>query len=104
MATAAAWVAVLVAAPFLPAPIAAAVYLAGSFICHQRPERSFHLVGVQLPVCARCLGLYAGAAIGALVALRTGRVRRPRPLVLLAVAPLVGSLVIEWSGLSPLSN
>jgi hypothetical protein len=41
------------------------MYTAGSLICHQRPERSFHLLGAQLPVCARCMGIYAGAAVTA---------------------------------------
>ena len=41
-----------------------AVYQAGSLVCHQRPERSFHLAGVQLPVCARCFGLYLSGAVG----------------------------------------
>src|SRR4030095_15526888 len=31
-----------------------AVYIVGSGICHQLPERSFHLWGPQMPVCARC--------------------------------------------------
>ena len=53
---------------------ALAVYAAGSLICHQRPERSFHLLGVQLPVCARCMGIYVGAAAAAcLVSVRTAR-------------------------------
>ena len=39
-------------------------YAAGSIVCHQIPERSFHIAGVQLPVCARCTGLYAGALAG----------------------------------------
>jgi uncharacterized membrane protein len=43
-----------------------AVYGFGSAICHQRADRSFHLLAVQLPVCARCTGLYAGAAAAAL--------------------------------------
>ena len=48
------------------------VYAAGSLICHQRPERSFHLLGAQLPVCARCMGIYVGAAVTAcLVLMRT---------------------------------
>src|SRR5262245_2115960 len=37
-------------------------YGIGGLVCHQRPERSFHLFGVQMPVCARCLGIYGGAA------------------------------------------
>ena len=35
-------------------------------ICHQIPERSFHLFGVALPVCHRCLGLYTGLTVGLL--------------------------------------
>src|SRR5437867_4112806 len=34
-------------------------YLVGSLLCHQRPERSFFLWGSQMPVCARCMGIYA---------------------------------------------
>jgi len=43
---------------------AAVVYSAGALVCHQLPERSFALAGRQLPVCARCSGLYIGIAIG----------------------------------------
>src|SRR5262245_8646685 len=45
--------------------LAAVMYGIGSLVCHQRPERSVHLFGVQMPVCARCLGIYAGAAAAA---------------------------------------
>lgn len=44
--------------------VAGLSYLVGSFVCHQRPERSFHVAGAQLPVCARCAALYWGGAIG----------------------------------------
>jgi uncharacterized membrane protein len=47
----------------------AATYRAGSLLCHQRAERSFHIGGVQTPVCARCVGLYGGAAAGAIIGL-----------------------------------
>ena len=40
------------------------LYASGSVICHQLPERSFFLDGQQLPVCARCTGLYLSAAVG----------------------------------------
>ena len=39
------------------------IYAIGSVICHQRPERSFFLDGQQLPVCARCAGLYLSGAV-----------------------------------------
>jgi hypothetical protein len=47
---------------------ALAVYAVGGVICHQRPERSYHFLAAQLPVCARCTGIYFGAAVGAIVA------------------------------------
>ncbi len=36
-------------------------------VCHQMPERSFHIGGHALAVCARCSGIYAGVAVGALL-------------------------------------
>lgn len=42
------------------------IYKGFSFLCHQRPERSFHLEGHQLAVCARCTGIYAGFAVSVL--------------------------------------
>jgi uncharacterized membrane protein len=47
--------------------ISATIYKTFSFVCHQIPERSFHLAGHQFAVCSRCTGLYAGFAIAALV-------------------------------------
>ena len=29
-------------------------FLAIAFMCHQKPERSFHFKGKQFPLCARC--------------------------------------------------
>jgi hypothetical protein len=36
---------------------ALASYQLGSVICHQRPERSFSVSSVPLPVCARGTGI-----------------------------------------------
>jgi hypothetical protein len=83
------------------------MYAAGSFVCHQRPERSFHLLGAQMPVCARCAGIYAGAAVAAGVLwLRTVRASRhlsrldhgPATRALLVSAlPAAGTLLYEWT-------
>lgn len=60
----------------LLAPLAAArghvslaYVLYGTFhaVCHQIPERSFHVGGHALAVCARCTGIYAGFVLGALL-------------------------------------
>lgn len=32
----------------------------GSAVCHQIPERSYSLGDLQMPVCARCIGIYVG--------------------------------------------
>jgi uncharacterized membrane protein len=83
---------------------ALAVYAIGHVVCHQLPARSFHLWMVALPVCARCTGIYAGAAATAIV-LRGARVRRqlnPRVVLLLALVPTAATLVFEWTaGVTP---
>src|SRR3989339_1170806 len=33
----------------------------GYAVCHQIPERTFHLHGQPLPLCSRCTGIYLGA-------------------------------------------
>jgi uncharacterized membrane protein len=36
----------------------------GYAVCHRISERSFHIGTYQLPLCARCSGMYLGAVIG----------------------------------------
>ncbi len=48
----------------LPLPWREALMTAFAPACHQLPARSPHLGGVQLAVCHRCLGVYAGLAVG----------------------------------------
>ena len=59
--------------------LVATIYAIGGVICHQRPERSFFWDGHQLPVCARCTGLYLSAAVGlfAWFSVKAGRTWRP---------------------------
>ena len=86
---------------------AAAVYSGAGLICHQRAERSFHLAGVQQPVCARCTGLYVSGAAGALVAAlwRRPRVpRRARSLLALTAVPTALTVALEFVGLVHPSN
>jgi hypothetical protein len=113
---ASAWLLLLVAAPSLAAPVAGVLYAAGSLICHQLPERSFHLQGIQLPVCARCLGIYGGAAVGSAAgAAAVGRRvlawwRQPATRSLnwiataVAASPTLATFVLEWGFGWPISN
>lgn len=41
----------------------------GHMVCHQIPERSISINGVQFFVCARCMGIYIGFMIAFLLAL-----------------------------------
>lgn len=108
---AAAWVVIVVSSPValsratLTAPTAV-VYAAASRICHQRTERSFAIAGVQMPVCARCFGLYLSAALGAMIAW-TGRRRpgvAPRTALALAAVPTAATWLLEFAGVSGFSN
>ena len=45
------------------------IYSVGSVVCHQLPARSFELWSTQMPVCARCTGIYLGAAVMAILSL-----------------------------------
>jgi uncharacterized membrane protein len=95
-----AWTAALFLIPDLLFPI-------GTFICHQRPERSFVLHGRQLPVCARCTGLYVGAALAAPVALLAGAalaVRRARGILAVAALPTLVTWTTEFAGFARFSN
>ena len=102
------------ASPETPAGygLAFVTYAIGSLICHQRPERSFHMFGVQMPVCARCLGIYAGAAAAALLWLfsdrrsevlrHEGAISWPdfglaRNALLISAIPIAITLAYEWT-------
>lgn len=39
----------------------------GYAVCHRIEERSFHVEGRQMPLCARCTGTFSGAFIGLVV-------------------------------------
>jgi uncharacterized membrane protein len=107
------WLLLILAAPFLLArglTVGAVPYVAGRTICHQRPERSFHLDRVQMPVCGRCFGLYAAAPAGAFAALLAAPRRRGlrsatnRWALGLAAVPTLATLIIEWSGAGGVSS
>jgi hypothetical protein len=108
-ATAVGWAVLVVAAPWLAsAPVGGGAYLSasaywlGALVCHQRPDRSFHLAGAQLPVCARCTGLYLSSALAVAIAWVRRASSRAVPFAVWrsrlawAALPTVATLAVEW--------
>jgi uncharacterized membrane protein len=94
--------------------LASLAYIAGSILCHQLPDRSFHMLGAQLPVCARCTGLYLGGALGAGAWLIRRRFQ-PKPIaaidpkraaytLAIASAPTALTVMTAAAGIWDLSN
>ena len=106
-------------APSIVYAFALSVYAIGHVVCHQLPVRSFHLWSASLPVCARCTGIYLGAAATA-IAIAVARRRRlaearlvrrsakreggsakaggrARLILLVAFVPTAVTLAFEWS-------
>ena len=75
LAVTAIWLLAVIAPPLLLSNgiSASPLYNFFGYVCHQIPERSFHLFGYQFAVCSRCFGVYAGLMLGIL----TYRLWRP---------------------------
>jgi len=99
-------VAIIIGAPLFQATghtaFASTIYKAFSFVCHQIPERSFHLAGHQFAVCSRCTGLYMGFALAAVVyplAYSLKRIDTPRRRwLILAAVPLLIDFSLTYFG------
>jgi uncharacterized membrane protein len=105
------WLAAIVLAPFAlhdPRTMfpSSMVYAGASLVCHQKPERSFHVAGAPMPVCARCTGLYLAGAIAACLAWAgaASAPRRTRRVILFGAAPIAVTVALEWLGLWHPSN
>ena len=105
-------VALLIVITIVAAPVALAsghaglseiIYQAFSYLCHQIPERSFHLAGHPFAVCSRCTGLYAGFAFATLaLPLVRSLKRTDTPHVIwlfLSVVPLAIDFSLTYFGI-----
>lgn len=72
-----------------PAGILGKADAIGYAVCHRLDERSFHADGRQLPLCARCSGMYLGAVLGMVfLSLRYRRSAGTPPKAVLAILGL----------------
>lgn len=71
----------------------------GYAVCHRIDERSFHVLGRQLPLCARCTGEFNAAAVGLIFqALVAGkRMRLPRRGIIAIMAVFFLAFAIDGS-------
>lgn len=62
------WIVSIVSAPVARANdlmgLANSLYTFFGFVCHQIPERSFHIHKLPFAVCTRCFGFYFGFLLG----------------------------------------
>ena len=103
------WLGVTIGALFivaltLLAAFSAPLHRAFGFVCHQIPARSFYLSGHPLGVCARCFGLYAGFALGALLYPLLRRpigttLPPPRFWLVVALVPTALDFGLDFAGL-----
>jgi uncharacterized membrane protein len=83
--------------------IASALSHAYGQVCHQIPERSFHLFGRPLGVCSRCSGIYVGYLLGLLIYPLVRALKRedaPNPFwLLIAMTPMAFDFTGGYIGL-----
>jgi uncharacterized membrane protein len=82
-----------------------ALMWAGSFWCHQIPERSPHIFGTQLPLCWRCSGIAVGSLLLICIVARARRL--PALGISFALACLMpvdvfGAVIGLWDGHNPI--
>lgn len=79
------------------------VVLDAAFVtmCHRLPERTLVLAGVMMPVCSRCAGIFAGVALGALVARPALSPRAWRLAITVASLGMLADVVTQDAGLHP---
>ena len=101
LAVVAVWVLAIVLPPLLAANgqngVAAPFYKFFSFLCHQMPDRSFHVLEHQFAVCSRCFGVYFGllAGLAAYPLIRRPDDIEPLPRIWLFASMI--PIAIDWS-------
>ncbi|WP_420644942.1 DUF2085 domain-containing protein [Candidatus Leptofilum sp.] len=86
-------------------PVLAGGDYVGAAICHRITERTFTINGRQLPLCARCTGIYLGEAFSFVALMLAGRTRRtdlPSLPILLLLIGFIG--VMGFDGLNSYSH
>ena len=98
------WLPLLAGELPLLAPLANVVEAWFGFQCHRDPSRALTLSGVELPVCARCFGIYAGLGAGALVLRPRLAPKFVRLWLAVSVVIMLLDVATELLGMRPASS
>ena len=95
------WLLLIVIPPILAAngntALSSPVYRFFSFICHQMPDRSFHLMEHQLAVCSRCFGVYFGLLLGLVIYPLWRKIENIDPLPRIWLFASMVPIAVDWS-------
>jgi uncharacterized membrane protein len=92
-----AWIVGLVFASVWPlSGLGRTVYGLASYTCHQQPERCLEFLGIPMPVCARCAGIWIGTIVGCVWFWHTLVIASERTQRVLGLA--IGVIVVDWIG------
>lgn len=97
------WIAPLVTPRWtLPGSVIWALDNGFDAVCHRIPERALPLAGTLMPICSRCAGIFAGLAIGAVIARPHLTLARTLVLIGIASALMVLDVVTQDLGIHPI--
>jgi uncharacterized membrane protein len=95
------WVLLILLPPIAKAngytEISSPVYSFFSFICHQMPDRSFHIEGEKFGVCSRCFGVYFGLLLGFFIYPLLRRIDEIEPIPRIWLFLSLVPAGIDWS-------
>jgi len=92
-------------------PLWSILMLFGSALCHQIPERSYLLGDLQMPLCARCIGIHIGFLLSSMVVWSGSRrfasgMPGKRALAVLGAMAVIGVIeaLLSYGGVSGYDN
>ncbi len=91
------WVALIVLPTVVSSNISSPIYHFFSFICHQMPERTFHISEHAFAVCSRCFGVYFGLLAGLLAYPFWRSIDDIEPLPRIWLFASMVPIAIDWS-------
>ncbi len=95
------WLLMIVLPPIFAANgntgVSSPLYHFFSFLCHQMPDRSFHVLEHQFAVCSRCFGVYFGLLLGLVIYPLWRSIENVDPLPRIWLFASMVPIGIDWS-------